>query len=139
MRCEGSALSLLAPSLTTCRNHMPHTSIAGPKRQILPLNALAVTSGCYFGHHRPPLSAFHSASRIKCWQNKHRKSSQMTFNSHKTEGGCASADTAALKGQSLSTVLLAHLSHAEGAELYRIFISLQVISQQPHYPELRLD
>lgn len=35
-------------------------------------------------------------------------------------------DISSLKGQSLSTVLLAHLGNAQGADLYRIFMSLQV-------------
>ena len=45
------------------------------------------------------------------------------------EGGCTTADITSLKGRNLSTVLLAHLSHAEGSELYKILISLQVSSQ----------
>lgn len=54
----------------------------------------------------------------------------MNISSLKTEelgnGGRTSDDIAALKGHSLSTVLSAHLSLAEGPELYRIFTSLQV-------------
>ena len=53
----------------------------------------------------------------------------MNFSSLKAEGagngGRPSADIAALKGHSLSTVLSAHLSLAESPELYRIFTSLQ--------------
>ena len=61
----------------------------------------------------------------------------MSFSSHQAkgcrEGGHANADIAALKGHSLSTVLLAHLSNAGGSELYRIFVSLQV-SSRPRSP-----
>lgn len=62
----------------------------------------------------------------------------MNINSLKTEahtkGGRTSVNVASMKGHSLSTVLLAHLSNADGSELYKVFMSLQVhssLAQQP--------
>ena len=109
---------------------MPQALLNHPNLAFLPSKALHATSDCRSGHHNVLLSEIPSCRLRRCWQNEHRKSRQMNTKSlltHEyTNGGRTTLNVAALKGDSLSTVLLAHPSHAEASELYKILISVQV-------------
>ena len=94
----------------------------------LEFKASSLAAPCCYLTHTPFLS------KIPSRRSRHKLSLRQPIRQTSLQGQLAmnggSSGTAFpfQKGQNLSTVLLAHLTHADGPELYRMLMSLQVRS-----------